>query len=87
MGIFKALSKSQKNNSCKYRKYSNAGKYQEVKRRHSESHISRAMKMGFRFTVQVVIHIEALPPLEQDTKNAANAARDEDKFLLGTRMA
>ena len=35
--------------------------------RHNESNVASAMKTGFRVTVQMIIHVKALPPLEQNS--------------------
>ena len=35
--------------------------------RHSESNVASAMETGLRVAVQMIIHVKALPPLEQNS--------------------
>ena len=35
--------------------------------RHNESNVASAMKPGFRVAVKMIIHVKALPPLEQNS--------------------
>ena len=39
----------------------------ETNNRHSESNVASAMETGLRVAVQMIIHVKALPPLEQNS--------------------
>ena len=39
----------------------------ETNNQHSESNVASAMETGLRVAVQMIIHVKALPPLEQNS--------------------